>query len=264
MCSWSDPGDPVAIGEINGELRHAHLELQSAQRAADRLRVRFTIEDIARHAQQDILRHAHDAALALHTYFSSVQKHIPNPGAIRGQMRCALTEEQVLQAVARVCGYMRAQREKYLPIGQPLDKENMETVRPFFSPTLLAGVKVVQMVGRRFTEPSSCPEARTLGYEGLLEFTHMASVTFEDVLVFNEQMTDRLLFHALVHAVQFRVLGLQRYTELFVRAFLGTRWRFSVPLEGHAFELESKFAADPRKFFSVEDEVRMRATRDRY
>ena len=188
----------------------------------------------------------------------------PNSGAIRNQGRCELTEEQVLHVCARVCGYMRGQREHYLSMGKPLDSEHVAAMRPFFSPTLLADVKVVQLLCQRITEPSFCQEARALGFEGPPQFSHMASVTFEDVLVFNEKITERLLFHALVPSVQFHVLGVGRYIELFVRAFLDTRWRFSVPLEAHIFELEAKFAADRKKPFSVEDEVRISVSKHRY
>jgi hypothetical protein len=188
----------------------------------------------------------------------------PNAGAIRNQGTCELTEERVLQVLARVCGYMREQREHYLPMGKPLDREQVAAMRPFFSPTLLAGVKVVQLVGCRITEPAFCQEARALGFEGVPELSHMASLTFEDVLVFNEKISERLLFHALVPAVQFQVLGMDRYVELYVRAILETRWRFSVPLEAHIFELTSKFVANRKKPFSVEDEVRMRVSQHRY
>jgi hypothetical protein len=159
---------------------------------------------------------------------------------------------------------MRGQREHYLPMGKPLDSKQAAVMSPFFSPTLLAGVKVVQLVGQRITEPSFCQEARALGFEGLPELSHMATVTFEDVPVFNEKITERLLFHALVPAVQFQVLGMDRYMELYVRAILETRWRFSVPLEAHIFELTSKFAGNRKKPFSVEDEVRMWVSQHRY
>jgi len=188
----------------------------------------------------------------------------PNSDAIRSQGRCEPTEGQVIQLLAQVCGYMRGQREHYLCIGKPLDSKDVAAMKRFFSPALLAGVKIVQLVGQRITEPSFCQKVRALGFQGLPELTHMASVTFEDVLVFNDKITERLLFHALVRSVQVQVLGLDRYVELFVRAFLDTRWRFSVPLEAHAFELESKFATDRKRAFSVEDEVRMRASQHRY
>ena len=188
----------------------------------------------------------------------------PNSEAIRDKGECELTEEQVLQVLARVCVYMREQRVQYRSIGKPLDGEQMAGTKLFFSPTLLASVKVVQLAGHRITEPSVCKEARAWGFQGFPELTHMASVTFEDVLVFHEEITERLLFQALVRSVQIQVLGMDRYVELYVRAFLDTRWRFSVPLEAHIFELEAKFAADRKKPFSVEDEVRISVSKHRY
>jgi len=41
--------------------------------------------------------------------------------------------------------------------------------------------------------------------------------------------TERTLFH-----VQFELLGLERYSDLFVRSFVNTKLDFSVPLEAHA------------------------------
>jgi hypothetical protein len=92
----------------------------------------------------------------------------------------------------------------------------------------------------------------------------MASLTFEDVLVFHRDIPLRTLFHALVHAVQFEILGLARYTELFVRGFLRTRSHISVPLEAHAFSLELRFVGDPAQAFSVEEKVRLWTNQGRY
>jgi hypothetical protein len=188
----------------------------------------------------------------------------PNSVAVRSQEKCVLTEEQVLGVHERLRGYMRGQREHYLPFGKPVGSERVGLMSRFFSPSLLSHIKVVQLVNRRITAPSFCQEIRASGFPGLKEFTHGASMTFEDLLVFNDKITDRLLFHALVRSVQFQVLGLDGYVELFVRAFLDTRLRCSVPLEGHAFELDSRFAADRKTPFSVEDEVRMRVSEHRY
>lgn len=185
-------------------------------------------------------------------------------GAIRRQRECRLTEEQVLNALECVCEYMRGHREYYATISRPLDSEYVEAMEPFFSRTLLADIKIVQLEGQRIMAPSYCQEIGAFDFRGFREFTHMASMTFEDVLVFNDKMTERLLFHALVRAVQFQVLGLDRYVELFFRVFLNTGWRFSVPLEGHAFELESRFVENRETPLSVENEVRMRVGERRY
>jgi len=85
-----------------------------------------------------------------------------------------------------------------------------------------------------------------------------------DVIVFNDLIIERALFHGLVHAAQFQILGLDRYTDLLVRAFLRTRAHFTVPLETHAFALESKFALNPTQPFSVEEQVRQWLREGRY
>ena len=47
-----------------------------------------------------------------------------------------------------------------------------------------------------------------MGFAGnsLPDFTQMAAVTFVDTVVSNEPFTDRLLFHELVHIVQYEKL----------------------------------------------------------
>jgi len=92
----------------------------------------------------------------------------------------------------------------------------------------------------------------------------MASLTFVDVIVFSDLIIERALFHGLVHAVQFQILGVERYTDLFVRAFLRTNAHFTVPLETHAFSLASKFAVAPDRAFSVEEQVRLWVREGRY
>jgi len=84
------------------------------------------------------------------------------------------------------------------------------------------------------------------------------------VVVFNDRLTERALFHGLVHAVQFQILGVERYTRAFVSSFLRTTTHFTVPLEAQTFALESKFAQDPALGFSVEEQVRLWLREDRY
>jgi hypothetical protein len=50
-----------------------------------------------------------------------------------------------------------------------------------------------------------------MGFEATLlpDFAHMAAITFVDTVVSHEAFTSRLLFHELVHVVQYGKLGLQ-------------------------------------------------------
>ncbi len=257
MYSWNDPDDRVAIVQMNADLRHAQLDLLSAQCATDRLRLRFSVEDLARYGEKDVLRKTIGTAIALSEYYLSIQSEMPADSA-------SLPESRVLQAVQRVAGYLWDQREIYRRSGAPLTTRQTEILAPFFSSSLLDGVRTVELHGRRLPPPPFYLEARTLGIDNLPELTRMASLTFVDVIVFNDLIIERTLFHGLVHAVQFHILGLQPYTDLFVRAFLRTNAHFTVPLETHAFALESRFAIDPGKVFSVEEQVRLWIREGRY
>ena len=261
MYSWEKPEDRVAIVHMNAELRYAQLELLSAHCATHQLRLRFSTEDLARYAQRDVLRKSAEAASALNDYYASIEKRLLSEEKVAS--RIALPEEQIRDGIARIAAYFREQQGHYLRSSAPLSAHHKAMMWPFFTPVLLDQIRVVVLEGARVPIPPFYSEARTLGFENLPDFTYLASLTFVDVIVFNETITERALFHALVHAVQFQVLGLERYVELFVRGFLGTKLHFTVPLEAQAFSLEAKFAQHTERF-SVEEQVRLWADQGRY
>ncbi len=263
MSCSHDSDDRVAIVQMNAELRHAQLELLSAQCATDRVRLRFSIEQIARPAHPDTLRKVLGTVTSLHQYYSSIEKQRAN-ASIPSEEPGAPSDELIRDAQARVAAYLQHQRNHYFPQAKALARNDRVTMERFFSHRLLADIRLVELKGRRVPNPPFYAEAKALGLANLPEMTHMPSLTFLDVLVFNERITGRSLFHALVHAVQFQVLGLERYTEIFVRSFLRGRAHFNVPLEAQAIALESKFATDPDGSFSVEEQVWLWLNQGRY
>jgi len=263
MCSTENREDSISIVQMNSELRHAELELLSAHCATHKLRLRFSTETVARHGRRDVLRKSIETASALSEYYSSIEKQMLDEETVSAPAT-GLNDQQILQAVECVSSYLREQRERYLPSAAPMSEHYQAMMRPYFSATLLDQVKVVELHGERVPNPPFYAEAKALGFVSLPDITHMNSLTFLDVMVFNEEVTQRSLFHALVHAVQFQVLGLERYTELFVHSFVNTRFYFRVPIEAHAFLLESKFARPAAKSFSVEDQVRLWVKQNRY
>ena len=66
------------------------------------------------------------------------------------------------------------------------------------------------------------------------------------------------------NAVQFRILGLERMTELYVRSIVKTGIHVTIPLEAQAYQLDERFARDPAAVFSVENEVKAWAAAGRY
>jgi hypothetical protein len=166
-----------------------------------------------------------------------------------------LAEMHIHNAVARVADYLHDQRERFFQESRPLSEEQRRIALRFFSPALLDAVRIVELTHRRMEKPPFYAEAKAWGFSNLPDVTHMASLTFEDVLVFQQRPADRILFHALVHAVQYQMLGLERYAELFVRGFVRVGSHFLVPLEAHAFALDSRFTVNGGSAFSVEAEV---------
>ncbi len=262
MFSWDNPDDRVAIAQMNSELQHAQLELLSAHCAAHQLRLRFTAEDVARFGQRDILRKSVRTAASLNEYYSSIEKKFAE--AASPLSGAQLTEARIAEAITRVSTYLRERHDHYLSSAIPLTNRQKAVMWPYFSAALLDRIRILELDGERVPNPPFYEEARAMGLVNLPEWTHMRSLTFLEVVVFNEKLSERSLFHGLVHVVQFDVLGLERYTELFVRSFLNTKLHISVPLEAHTFSLESKFAEHPAERFSVEEKVRLWAKHGRY
>jgi len=264
MIPSNESDDRLAILQMNSELRHAQLELLSAQCATDRVRLRYSPESVARHAQRDVLRKACASASALYEYYNSLYKHVAGQDGTAKVGELSLSETMASEARDRLAQYLREQRENFLVIAKPLANTHHNAMMPFFSPSLLGRVRIVTPDRLRAPNPPFYAEARALGLDNLPEIPHMTSLTFNDVVVFHEEITERALFHALVHAVQFEVLGLEGYAERFVRGFLRTRSHVTVPLEAHTFMLESAFAECPDRAFSVEEKVRLWTNQRRY
>lgn len=66
-----------------------------------------------------------------------------------------------------------------------------------------------------------------------------------------------LLFHELVHVVQYSLLGLDSFVEQYVLGWVQSGGTYEhIPLERLAFDLEGRYTSQAHVFFSVEVEVR--------
>jgi len=262
MCSYENLDERVSVPQLNSELMHAQLELLSAHCASHQLRLHYSTDDLARFGRRDILRKSAEAANALNEFYSAIAQKLPQ-SAPEPSSSLQPTSEQIAQAAGWVSSYLRAERERYLPKAGPLSNQFKALMWPYFSSELLNQVRIVELRGARVAVPEFFAQARALGFEPPA-ITHMDSLTFVDVVAFNEELSDRALFHALVHSVQIQILGLERYAELWVRSFVKSRTHFTVPLEVHAFSLASKFVRPVPERFSVEDHVLRWVMDERY
>jgi hypothetical protein len=168
-------------------------------------------------------------------------------------MPFSVSEAQIKQLAAWVAAYIAEQRDVFFGKADPIAEEHREILKPFFPADVLTAVKVAR---GRAAEPSFYTRLRLMGIRNAPPFSDMAGITFQDVVVHVEPLTRSLLFHELVHAVQYKHLGLAGFADAYVRGFLMGGSYEEIPLEKQAYELEGRFDADSTAIFSVDEEVR--------
>ena len=166
-----------------------------------------------------------------------------------------LTTEQVQQLSAAVAQYITAQREAYLPTGISLTAEQRLALQGFFIQAVIEKARLVVLQKSRVQNPNFYPQLRQLGFRNLPDFRAMAAITFGNVVVSHQPFNHGLLFHELVHVEQYRQLGIQQFSSLYVRGFLTGGGYDGIPLERNAHALGASFEATPRQQFSVSEEV---------
>lgn len=168
-----------------------------------------------------------------------------------------LSVNQVEWIVQQVVSYIGHQRQTYRPGGASLSFGQKTAMPPFFSEPVLDSIRLVVLAGQRVNNPPFYGELVQMGFSpvDLPDFVEMAAITFVDTVVSHEAFTDRLLFHELVHVVQYEKLGLEEFASKYVRGFLSGGSYERIPLEMIAYELDTRFAEMPTSVFSVEDEV---------
>jgi hypothetical protein len=165
-----------------------------------------------------------------------------------------LTPDQIAEVSSLVSGYITTQRETALPLALPLSTAQRASMDGFFLPQVL-DTRLLVLNDTRVENPPFYVPLRRMGFTNLPSFSTMAAVTFCDVVVSHQPFTDGLLFHELVHVEQYRLLGIPRFAELYVRGFLNGGGYDRIPLEINAYDLGGRFERSTLARFSVADEV---------
>lgn len=163
-----------------------------------------------------------------------------------------LNESQIHQIVEWVAEYIGAQRKAFSQSASNLDAGQKAAMQPFFPKSVLDGTKLVVLSNKRVSNPPFYPTLVEMGFDAasLPDFSQMAAITFVDIVVSHVPFDNSLLFHELVHTVQYEKLGLSRFADKYVRGFLTSGSYAGIPLERNAYELQERFES-----LSVEGEV---------
>jgi hypothetical protein len=167
-----------------------------------------------------------------------------------------LPPAMIAQLVTMVEDYINSSRKKYAPQAVPMTDAQRNAMQPFFPAAVLDSARLCVLHGTRVSNPSMYAMAKMMGIRNLPDFADMAAITFVDVIVSHEEFTDTLLFHELVHVVQYAQLGPKEFAARYVNGFIKAGSYEGIPLEKNAYALEGRFSKSGGEPFSVDDEVR--------
>lgn len=135
---------------------------------------------------------------------------------------------------------------------KPISSFNFPRLRHYYSSDLLARAKVV------FVDKCPKPPLSAIGLTQFAKFENMNAdgITYLDtyLLLWHEAERESLHFHELVHVIQWKLLGAERFLALYADGLEKRGYRNS-PLEVMAYDHEARFnSREPP--YSVETAVR--------
>ena len=140
--------------------------------------------------------------------------------------------------------WVRSRRDRYYPRGFPIAPDDIAWLSAWFDPQLLTRVRLCR--------------AR-------LPVRHFAGITYGDTILIARGAPEsghpwrRLLFHELVHVVQYEVLGLDAFVNRYLRDWAAAGYHYrAIALEEDAYAIEAMFTADPARPIPVRREVERR------
>lgn len=160
--------------------------------------------------------------------------------------------------------WITQQRNAFRPRGHALPDTAIAQFSLYFEEPLLKVVRLVTVPALKNPEfleaygPVLAEKAIPL-----LDFSGMAGITFVDTILlvdrFLTESSTSLIFHELVHAVQYELLGPEKFVELYILGWVNQGFNYAaIPLEMDAYELQNRYEADPTEPFSVREEVSRR------
>ena len=152
-------------------------------------------------------------------------------------------------AVAVTSRWIAQQRDRYHAHATSLDPIQREQLRGVFEDTTLDTVRILRVP--LLENPDFYPDfAADVGQRWkLLDFRAMGGVTYGDTILISTAKCPgvtpiRLVFHELVHVVQYGLLGVDGFADAYVRGWVDNNFDYrSIPLERQAYAMEAEFAA---------------------
>lgn len=173
-----------------------------------------------------------------------------------------MTIDEMLEALVKHGkAWMLAQSAAFRPTALPLSAAARAWFSSFFETETLGTVRLAHTP--RIENPEFYAEVIGPGQPPPIDFSQANGITFVDTVVFSDTgwpPSESLIFHELVHVVQYRLLGVDQFVRRYVYGWAENGFQYAtIPLEVDAYKLQAVFEASPSTAFSVEQAVRARA-----
>ena len=160
--------------------------------------------------------------------------------------------------------WIAQQRETFRPLGHELSTAARAEFGKFFPDEVLKKFRIVTVPA--IDNPPFVKQFRpvlALASIPVLDFSTMAAMTYVDTVCIAQGAAktdlDPLVFHELIHVVQYDILGLDKFVELFISGWVNQGFNYAaIPLEMDAYELQNRYESDPELAFEVSEEVSQR------
>jgi hypothetical protein len=96
-------------------------------------------------------------------------------------------------------------------------------------------------------DPPLASTVRRMGFQ-FPRLSDVEAITFDNVTASRSPPNPSVLFHEVVHIVQYQHLGLRGFARNYTQGFLETGDYYRIPLERYAFHLQLRYQTEPEPF----------------
>lgn len=158
--------------------------------------------------------------------------------------------------------WISEQRDRHFEASESLPDTTRAALRGYFEPETLDRARI----GRTslIENPPFYDQFEAAGQAIPLDFSVWAGITFGDVILLSDSgasgsMPHSVVFHEMVHLVQYGILGIDEFARRYVTALAWNRFQYmTIPLEMTAFDLQDRFERSDGRPFPAEAEIRRR------
>jgi hypothetical protein len=164
---------------------------------------------------------------------------------------CEMSPEEFAKFYPPLLGWIRTTLDSSAYAGQTVASHNFSRLPLYFTEKTLDSTKVV------LVDPLPMPPLSSMGLGRFADFVRgdFEGITYMDTVFLKPSQSDseNLYFHELVHAIQWRLLGPDRFLFSYANGLECFGYRHS-PLEAMAYDAEEMFASSTA-IFNVEKMV---------